>query len=163
MSTSAHERMRYLANWSARDIANSLFQKWAIKGFFTESPCRVLSLVLSFAPKESTTPLGAAAPPSAPESARQALGRGSRMAKLAFLVACRGLSARHLSPSVRSLKMESALWNDNTQPAPESARQSRRQGTDFGKVAVSCRLQGAFRSPPAPLWAAAADISHSNL
>ena len=26
--------MRYLANWSARDIANSLFQKWAIKGFF---------------------------------------------------------------------------------------------------------------------------------
>ena len=34
MSTSAHEHMRYLANWSARDIANSLFQKWAIKGFF---------------------------------------------------------------------------------------------------------------------------------
>ena len=98
--------------------------KWAIKGFFTESPCRVLSLVLSFAPKESTTPLGAAAPPSAPESARQALGRGSRMAKLAFLVACRGLSARHLSPSVRPLKMESALWNDNNQPAPESARRS---------------------------------------
>ena len=76
-----------------------------------ESPCRWLSLVLSFEAKESTSPLGAAAPP----------------------------------------------------PAPESARQSRRQGTDFGKVAVSCRLQGAFRSPPAPLWAAAADISHSNL
>ena len=36
-----------------------------------ESPCRVLSLVLSFASKESTIPLGAAAPPSAPESARQ--------------------------------------------------------------------------------------------
>ena len=34
MSTSAHERRRYLANWSARDIANSLFQKWAVKGFF---------------------------------------------------------------------------------------------------------------------------------
>ena len=31
----------------------------------------MLSLVLSFAPKESTTPLGAAAPPSAPESARR--------------------------------------------------------------------------------------------
>ena len=31
-----------------------------------ESPCRQLSLVLSFASKESTTPLGAAAPPSAP-------------------------------------------------------------------------------------------------
>ena len=50
----------------------------------------MLSLVLSFASKESTTPLGAAAPTFAPESARQALGRGSRMAKLAFLVACRG-------------------------------------------------------------------------
>ena len=36
-----------------------------------ESPCRVLSLVLSFAPKESTALLGAADPPSAPESARQ--------------------------------------------------------------------------------------------
>ena len=34
MSTSALERMGYLANWSARDIANSLFQKWAVKGFF---------------------------------------------------------------------------------------------------------------------------------
>ena len=40
-----------------------------------ESPCRQLSLVLSFASKESTSPLGAAAPPSAPESARQAPGR----------------------------------------------------------------------------------------
>ena len=87
MSTSAHERRCYLANNSARDIANSLFQKWAIKGFFPagerseprsrtapkglpqteardaqrggpslESPCRTLSLVLSFASKESTIP-----------------------------------------------------------------------------------------------------------
>ena len=46
--------------------------KWAIEAFFPESPCRWLSLVLSFASKESTAPLGAAAPPSAPESARQA-------------------------------------------------------------------------------------------
>ena len=49
--------------------------KWAIEAFFPESPCRVLSLVLSFASKESTTPLGAAAPPFAPESARQSLGK----------------------------------------------------------------------------------------
>ena len=41
------------------------------KGLFPVAPCRVLSLVLSFASKESTTPLGAAAPPPAPESARQ--------------------------------------------------------------------------------------------
>ena len=34
MSTSAHKRRCYLANNSARDIANSLFQKWAVKGFF---------------------------------------------------------------------------------------------------------------------------------
>ncbi len=39
-----------------------------------ESPCRWLFLVLSFASKESTTPFGAEAPPSAPESARQAPG-----------------------------------------------------------------------------------------
>ena len=58
MSTSAHECKSYLANNVARDIANSLFQKWAVKGFFTESPCRVLSLVLSFASKESTAPSG---------------------------------------------------------------------------------------------------------
>ena len=44
-----------------------------------ESPCRVLSLVLSFAPKESTTPFGAAAPPPAPESARQSPRRGMRL------------------------------------------------------------------------------------
>ena len=56
MSTSAHKRRCYLANNSARDIANSLFQKWAVKGFFPESPCRMLSLVLSFASKESTIP-----------------------------------------------------------------------------------------------------------
>ena len=32
--------------------------KWAIRAFFPESPCRVLSLVLSFASKESTAPSG---------------------------------------------------------------------------------------------------------
>ena len=32
--------------------------KWAIEAFFPESPCRVLSLVLSFASKESTPPSG---------------------------------------------------------------------------------------------------------
>ena len=34
MSTSAHERKCCQFNHAARDIANSLFQKWAIKGFF---------------------------------------------------------------------------------------------------------------------------------
>ena len=36
MSTSAHERRCYFANNSARNIANSLFQKWIGKGFFPE-------------------------------------------------------------------------------------------------------------------------------
>ena len=51
-----------------------------------ESPCRWLSLVLSFASKESTAPLGAAAPPSAPESARQSL-IGERGAPKGFSLA----------------------------------------------------------------------------
>ncbi len=34
MSTSAHERKCWQSECAARDIANSLFQKWAIKGFF---------------------------------------------------------------------------------------------------------------------------------
>ena len=34
MGTSAHERKCCQFNHAARDIANSLFQKWAIKGFF---------------------------------------------------------------------------------------------------------------------------------
>ena len=34
MSTSAHERRCWQFNHAARDIANSLFQKWALKGFF---------------------------------------------------------------------------------------------------------------------------------
>ena len=34
MSTSAHERKCWQSECAARDIANSLFQKWAVKGFF---------------------------------------------------------------------------------------------------------------------------------
>ena len=57
-----------------------------------ESPCRVLSLVLSFAPKESTALLGAADPPSAPESARQSPPRKGVCAN----GRTKGLSARPL-------------------------------------------------------------------
>ena len=56
-----------------------IFANYAQRGGPQESPCRVLSLVLSFAPKESTTPFGAAAPPPAPESARQSPRRGMRL------------------------------------------------------------------------------------
>ena len=61
-----------------------------------ESPCRVLSLVLSFASKESTSPLGAEAPLFAPESARQSPGVGFLPAKLAHIDAYSWLSARPL-------------------------------------------------------------------
>ena len=93
MSTSAHERRCWQSECAARDIANSLFQKWAIKGFFPESPCRWLSLVLSFAPKESTSPFGAEAPPSAPSSSRQAPARAFLTAKLPCAATSRGLSS----------------------------------------------------------------------
>ena len=50
-----------------------IFANYAQRGGPQELPCRWLSLVLSFASKESTAPFGAAAPPSAPESARHSL------------------------------------------------------------------------------------------
>ena len=52
-----------------------------------ESPCRLLSLVLSFASKESTAPLGAAAPPPAPESARHSPSWGFLTAGLSYAAA----------------------------------------------------------------------------
>ena len=45
------------------------------------------------APKESTSPFGAAAPPSAPESARQAPARAFLTAKLPCAATSRGLSS----------------------------------------------------------------------
>ena len=65
MSTSAHERQCWQSNCAARDIANSLFQKWAIKGFFPESPCRWLSFAhFSFATeKKCERPIGLQALP----------------------------------------------------------------------------------------------------
>ena len=53
-------------------------------------------------------PLGAAAPPSAPESARHPPGEGSLTDKLAYIDACRGLSTRPLPPSVRPPKQTNA-------------------------------------------------------
>ena len=58
----------------------------------------MLSLVLSFASKESTSPFGAEAPLFAPESARQSPGVGFLPAKLAHIDAYSWLSARPLQP-----------------------------------------------------------------
>ena len=73
------------------------------KSLFPVVPCRVLSLVLSFASKESTALLGAAAPPSAPESARQsppAEGLRLRARQRAFL----GANNRR-GPHCRALRL----------------------------------------------------------
>ena len=88
-----------------------------------ESPCRQLSLVLSFASKESTAPLGAAAPTSAPESARHAPGRKLLPAELSCNASCRGLSARPLHPFGSSSE-NNAYGTASPTPAPESARQA---------------------------------------
>ena len=64
-----HERAPYVSDSYPTPLRATLRappSKWAIGAFFPESPCRVLSLVLSFASKESTAPRGAAVPPSAP-------------------------------------------------------------------------------------------------
>ena len=70
-----------------------IFANYAKRGGPQELPCRVLSLVLSFASKESTAPLGAAAPSSAPESARQAPDRKVSTAKWPRLVQASPTSA----------------------------------------------------------------------
>ena len=50
--------------------------KWAIGAFFPESPCRYAFFGTFFRFERKYCPLGAAAPPSAPESARQAPAAG---------------------------------------------------------------------------------------
>ena len=85
-----------------------------------ESPCRVLSLVLSFAPKESTTPFGAAAPPPAPESARQSLP-GARSMRLrahqrAFRSPFGNLRTPNLARSQRKLHFLRSRQNGRASP-----------------------------------------------
>ena len=117
MSTSAHECKSYLANNVARDIANSLFQKWAVKGFFPagegseprprtarrapagRSPRREAGRAASgvavplaffgtfFRFERKYSPLGAAAPPFAPESARHSPSWGFLTAGLSYAAA----------------------------------------------------------------------------
>ena len=106
--------------------------KWAIEAFFPESPCRVLSLVLSFASKESTAPIGAAAPPSAPESARQAPNRKMGCA----CGRTKGLSARPLETfGYRS-------WREIPRTVNPNSRRSRR--VDLPGIAAVCQRKRSF-------------------
>ena len=95
-------------------------------------PCRVLSLVLSFASKESTAPIGAAAPPSAPESARQAPNRKMGCA----CGRTKGLSARPLETfGYRS-------WREIPRTVSPDSRRSRR--VDLPGIAAVCQRKRSF-------------------
>ncbi len=63
-----------------------------------ESPCRWLSLVLSFASKESTAPPQGGSPSVRAVVGASSSSEGVLMTKLAHIDACRGLSARPLHP-----------------------------------------------------------------
>ena len=106
--------------------------KWAIEAFFPESPCRVLSLVLSFASKESTAPIGAAAPPSAPESARQAPNRKMGCA----CGRTKGLSARPLET------FGHRSWREIPRTVSPDSRRSRR--VDLPGIAAVCQRKRSF-------------------
>ena len=64
----------------------------------SELPCRWLSLVLSFASKESTTPPRGGSPSVRAVVGASILQSSFHTAKTAFTVACRGLSAHPLHP-----------------------------------------------------------------
>ena len=128
MSTSAHERPCWQSKCAARDIANSLFQKWAIKGFFPageRSEPRTRTARRATAGRSPRREAGRAAsgvavplaffgtffrferkycpPQGGSPSVRAVVGASSSsegvlMTKLAHIDACRGLSARPLHP-----------------------------------------------------------------
>ena len=98
-----------------------------------ESPCRQLSLVLSFASKESTSPPRCGSP-----TVRAGVGAsGPRQellsAKLPYNAACRGFPLAPCTPSVRLPKR---IYNPTglyLHSAPESTRQSPYQKIAYGK------------------------------
>ena len=129
MSTSAHKRRCYLANNSARDIANSLFQKWAVKGFFRR---------VSAANRGRGQPRRGYRRPK--PTAHSDVGRLRSRRAACFLWYFLSRRKKVLSPSGRQ---------------PHLSRRSRRvippTGISYNKVGVCRCMQGAFRSPPAPL------------
>ncbi len=100
MSTSAHERPCWQSKCAARDIANSLFQKWAIKGFFPESPCRWLSLRTFFRHRKKST----SAPSGRPVPVRAGVGASNphRQKKACTCGRTKGLSSGQTIGAVRT-------------------------------------------------------------
>ena len=116
--------MGKLANSIARDIASPAV-KLGTRSLFSVAPCRLLSLVLSFAPKESTIPRRGGSP-----IVRAAVGASDPIkgkfltAKLLPNATSRGLSARPQSPSDRLRSNRASHRAVSPAPAPEAARQS---------------------------------------
>ena len=94
MSTGARKNVGVSYPTKLRATLRAPPSKWAIGAFFPESPCRMLSLVLSFASKESTIPRRGGSP-----SVRAGVGASIPLkgkfltAKLSLVDASRGLSS----------------------------------------------------------------------
>ena len=119
MSTSAHERECWSFNCAARDIANSLFQKWAVKGFFP-------------AGERSEPRTRTARRATAGRSPRREAGRAASGVAVPLAFFCT-LFFRHRKKSV------STPWDGQSQSAPESARQP-----PPGAGACACGRTGGF-------------------
>ena len=137
MSTSAHERPCWQSKCAARDIANSLFQKWAIKGFFPAGERRE--------PRTRT-----ARRATAGRSPRRKAGRAASGVAVPLAFFCT-LFFRHRKKSV------SAPWDGQSLSAPESARQAPPRGFAYSKVVAYKLLAGGFPlapcTPHRALWA----------
>ena len=108
-----------------------------------ESPCRWLSLVLSFASKESTTPFRGGSPTPAPWSARQAPRREFLTTKLSVNVTSRGLSARPLHPFGFSYRKKPIR---QVPPPRRSRHVNPHRGIFTAKLAFPAACRGAFKT-----------------
>ena len=146
MSTSAHERQCWQFSHAARDIANSLFQKWAIKGFFPE--CRaagfLLHTFLSPSKEKCERPVGRQVPLPRRSRCVRPLDRKLPPAELSCNAACRGLSARplHLFGSPAKAKLYPIGLHLRSYAVVGALIP--RLGTASDKVAVHRHKQGNF-------------------
>ena len=147
-----HERAPPLCNSYPAPLRATLRappSKWAIGAFFPESPCRMLSLVLSFAPKESTIPRRGGSPIT-----RAAVGASVPTGGRAGVCACGRTGGFPLAPSPLRIATRSNRAPHRAAspaPAPESARQSPPKGNCL-RQSWRLSMQAGWLSarPPAP-------------
>ena len=126
-----------------------IFANNAQRGGPQESPCRVLSLVLSFAPKESTIPRRGGSPIT-----RAAVGASVPTGGRAGVCACGRTGGFPLAPSPLRIATRSNRAPHRAAspaPAPESARQSPPKGNCL-RQSWRLSMQAGWLSarPPAP-------------